>query len=106
MSISGYDPLPDLTSEWPIVSPVYDSMHTIRRGSVISLLGHAGRDPPNRPAGSNKNYRRTPAIVRKGTLMLGNKLEHPRDCECLGRRNFLKMTGIATAFGFAGGGLF
>jgi carbonic anhydrase len=38
--------------------------------------------------------------------MLCNKLEHPRGCECLGRRNFLKMTGIATALGLAGGGLF
>jgi carbonic anhydrase len=33
------------------------------------------------------------------------KLGHPRDCNCLGRRNFLKLTAGAMA-GLAGGGLF
>jgi carbonic anhydrase len=30
------------------------------------------------------------------------KYEHPRDCACLGRRNFLKTAGSATALGLAG----
>jgi carbonic anhydrase len=32
--------------------------------------------------------------------------EHPRDCDCLARRKFLKMAGAATAVGLAGSGLF
>ena len=35
-----------------------------------------------------------------------NKLEHSSECECSGRRNFLKLTGAAAALGLAGGGLF
>ena len=35
-----------------------------------------------------------------------DKLEHPRDCGGSGRRNFLKVTGAATALGLFGGGLF
>jgi carbonic anhydrase len=31
------------------------------------------------------------------------KLEHPFDCNCLGRRNFLKMAGATTALGIGGG---
>jgi len=34
------------------------------------------------------------------------KLGHPLDCNCLGRRNFLKMAGGATVAGIAGGSLF
>jgi carbonic anhydrase len=35
-----------------------------------------------------------------------DKFEHLRDCNCLGRRNFLKAAGAAAAFGLAGSGLF
>lgn len=35
-----------------------------------------------------------------------NKLGHPRDCNCLGRRHFLKMTGAALAVGIGGSNLF
>ena len=35
-----------------------------------------------------------------------DKLEHPRDCGGSDRRNFLKVTGAATALGLIGGGLF
>ena len=31
---------------------------------------------------------------------------HPKDCNCLGRRNFLKMAGGATVAGITGGSLF
>jgi carbonic anhydrase len=31
------------------------------------------------------------------------KLEHPFDCNCLGRRSFLKMAAGATALGIGGG---
>jgi hypothetical protein len=34
------------------------------------------------------------------------KLGHPLDCNCLGRRNFLKMAGGATVAGITGGSLF
>jgi carbonic anhydrase len=34
------------------------------------------------------------------------KLGHPLDCNCLGRRNFLKMASGATVAGIAGGSLF
>jgi len=34
------------------------------------------------------------------------KLGHPLDCNCLGRRNFLKMAGGMTVAGIAGGSLF
>ncbi|MCA6119426.1 carbonic anhydrase [Bradyrhizobium sp. WSM 1738] len=34
------------------------------------------------------------------------KYEHPRDCNCLGRRNFLNMAGSASALGLAGAGGF
>src|SRR5580700_9532161 len=35
-----------------------------------------------------------------------HKPGHPRDCNCLGRRNFLKMTGAAAAVGIGGSSLF
>ena len=35
-----------------------------------------------------------------------HKPGHPRDCNCLGRRNFLKMTGAAAAVGICGSSLF
>jgi carbonic anhydrase len=38
--------------------------------------------------------------------IMHDKLEHSRSCNALGRRNFLEMSGAATAFGLAGGGLF
>jgi carbonic anhydrase len=35
-----------------------------------------------------------------------DKIDHPRDCDGLGRRKFLKMMGVANALGLVGGGLF
>src|SRR6202023_1034580 len=35
-----------------------------------------------------------------------HKPGHRRDCNCLGRRNFLKMTGAAAAVGIGGSSLF
>ena len=35
-----------------------------------------------------------------------HKSEHPRDCNCLARRNFLKIAGAATALGVSGSSLF
>jgi carbonic anhydrase len=37
---------------------------------------------------------------------MGQKLGHPLDCNCLGRRNFLKMASGATVAGMMGGSLF
>jgi hypothetical protein len=37
---------------------------------------------------------------------MGQKLGHPLDCNCLGRRKFLKMTSGATVAGMMGGSLF
>ena len=37
---------------------------------------------------------------------MSQSLEHPPACNCLGRRDFLKMAGAATAVGIGGGSLF
>jgi carbonic anhydrase len=45
-------------------------------------------------------------FVREETWIMCDKIDHPRDCDGLGRRKFLKMMGAASALGLAGGGLF
>jgi carbonic anhydrase len=42
----------------------------------------------------------------EGRSHVRQKLGHPLDCNCLGRRDFLKMAGGATAVGISGGSIF
>jgi carbonic anhydrase len=39
----------------------------------------------------------------EGKSHMRQKLEHTFDCDCLGRRNFLRMAGAATMLGIGGG---
>jgi carbonic anhydrase len=43
---------------------------------------------------------------RIGVMDMGQKPGHPADCNCLGRRNFLRMASGAALAGATGGGLF
>src|SRR5215218_8932496 len=38
-------------------------------------------------------------------IEMPEKFEHPLDCDCLGRRKFLKLAGAATIAGISGGSL-
>jgi hypothetical protein len=59
---------------------------------------------PSKPNATD--YDVAPIIELEWRSDMRQKLGHPLDCNCLGRRNFLKMAGGATVAGITGGSLF
>ena len=63
--------------------------------------------PPPDPFQEPKvpDYDVVPIVELKWRSDMSQKFGHPLDCNCLGRRNFLKMAGGATVAGITGGSL-
>jgi len=68
------------------------------------ILRYPPPDPFQEP--KEPDYDVVPIVELEWRSDMREKLGHPLDCNCLGRRNFLKVAGGATVAGIAGGSLF
>src|ERR1700682_5845715 len=82
------------------------------RFSPLTQRGHDDpqkilRYPPPDPSQEPKepDYDVVPIVELEWRSDMREKLGHPLDCNCLGRRNFLKVAGAATVAGITGGSL-